>query len=169
MKKHVISFILVISLLFSLPVFSVSAETLVASSVVTEDGSTIIYYDDGSTLVISPIRTTNSPVSKATTGTRAVTNAEVDATYTASDGTLEWKYTLYATFSYTYGVSATCTSASYTQNIYQGNWAFSDGVATRSGATANGKGVYKQSVLFIVVRTANVDLYMTCDKYGVVS
>ncbi len=169
MKKTILSLLLAISLLFVFPVASVNAESELPDCVKHADGSFVYSFDDGSLLEISAPRTVDELQSNGAKGTLATTTAEIDATYKNASGTLEWKYTLHATFSYTYGVSATCTSASYTQKIYGGNWEFSNGATSRSGNKANGTGVYQQKLLFIVIRTVNVNLVLTCDKYGVVS
>ena len=162
MKEKIIATFLVILtvLLHAMPVCADSPEQLVQ---LLPDGSTVYIFSDGSKLTISAV-TEEEPK-----GTSLSVSAHRYATYTDANDVLQWKYTLTATFTYTYGVSVSCTYANYHQDIYAGNWAFSDGLATGSGNTAHGTGKYEQSFLFIVIRTVYVDLHMTCDVYGVVT
>ena len=170
MKKTVISFFLAVVMMAVLPLMSVAADVSTNPFIETfDDGSYIVHYEDGATLTVSAPRIPDHADPDSTKGTLTVITRSIDATYRDSDGDLEWKYTLTGTFSYTYGVSSTCTSATYSQNIYQGSWEFSDGAATASGNQAHGTGTYKQKLLFITIRTVNVNLLLTCDKYGVVS
>ncbi|MGM9681333.1 MAG: hypothetical protein ACI3XR_07500 [Eubacteriales bacterium] len=139
----------------ALPAF---AEETGASPVQTDDGSTVIYYEDGSKLTVSPARIVETQSSARATS-KTVSSGR-DATFTDSDGTLQWKYTLTATFSYVEGVSSTCTNASYTQTIYDSSWTFSDGSATKSGNVATGSGKYVKKILFITVNTYNIDIHL---------
>lgn len=129
-----------------------------------DNGTEIIYFDDGSYITITPVividesaNTRASAVSK--TGSKV-------ASYTDSDGNVDWKYTLTATFSYVSGSSSTCTSASYTKTIYDSSWEFSNGSATKSGNKATGKGTFKDKVLFVTMQTKDVNITITCDTYG---
>ena len=162
MKKFIIPILLVLATVFSaLPVF---AEETTPSVITTDDGSTITYFTDGSSITVSPVRdAVEANLVRATTQTL---NKSKDVTYKDSDGNIEWKYTLSATFTYEYGVSATCTKASYTKTINDSAWSFSDGSATKSGNVATGKGTFKYKVLFITTQTRNINITLTCDKYG---
>ena len=91
------------------------------------------------------------------------------ATFEDSAGKVEWEYTLSAAFSYVSGSSSTCTSASYSKNIYDSSWSFSDGSATKSGNVATGKGKFVCKILFIPYKTYTIDLSITCDIYGKLS
>ena len=163
MKKVIISFILVITMFCSIAMPTMAYEiTPVASQ--NDQIAEVIYFDDGSSLEISYPRVTESAYT--TYSTAKTVTCDKDATYRDSDGNLEWIYTLTGTFSYTYGVSSTCTKASYTQTIYDDSWSFSDGSATRSGNKAIGKGTFTGKILFITFKTCNVDISLTCDKYG---
>ena len=64
------------------------------------------------------------------------------------------------------GVSATCTNATYTQTINDGYWHFSDGNAYAENNVAHGLGTFKKKVLFITLKTYNIDISVTCDAYG---
>lgn len=162
MKKVLLAVLLIFAALFSLAL-PVRAQEPGFTTAVSADGGYVVYYDDGSYLTVSPAYDVTAVVERGTASTAA---AHKDATYTNSDGELEWKYTLYGTFSFTYGVSATCTNASYSQTIYSGGWTFSNGNATASGATARGVGHYEKKFLFITIQTVDVDITLVCDKYG---
>ena len=163
MKKMILSaFILPIALLIN--AMSSYATTEILYNAQSESEASIIYFDDGSRFVISPIYETTDG-SSLRTAANTITRSR-DAYYEDSNGNLEWKYTLTATFAYDYGVSSTCINASYTQTIYDGQWSFSDGSAEKSGNTANGKGHYVKKRLFVVVKDVDVDLSFSCDIYG---
>lgn len=129
-----------------------------------EDGSTVTYFSDGSKLTVSGVIEDESTTSTLATAKTVTKHRE--ATYTNGNGEVDWRYTLYATFSYVPGVSSTCTNTYYTQNIYEGNWTFSNGSATKSGNKAYGKGTYELKVLFITTKTCNIDISLTCDVNG---
>ena len=97
--------------------------------------------------------------------TKTITGDKI-STFTNASGELEWKYTLSATFSYVAGSSVNCTSASYDEEIYHTQWSFSNGAATKSGDTAIGTGKFTCKILFITVKTSNVNLSIVCDTYG---
>ena len=160
--KKTAAFILLAALVFCavIPTYAQKAGTETTLS----DGTQIIYCDDGGYIIISPA-TMISEV-KSPDGTRATVTQTKTQTKKDSGGNVEWKYTLTGTFSYTYGVSASCTGASYSKTIYDSVWSFSNGSATASGATATGNGTFTKKVLFITVDTVNVHLTLTCDKYG---
>lgn len=163
MKKFILSvFILPIALLINaLPVHAVEKISFDAQ---TESETSVVYFDDGSRLVISPVYETEDGSSIKTAANTVTKSREVY--FEDSNGNLEWKYTLTATFSYNYGVSSTCTNASYTQTIYDNKWSFSDGSAQRSGNTAYGKGYYVKKELFVVIKDINIDISLSCDIYG---
>jgi len=163
MKKCLLSFVLAITILcvFSLPTYA--AETI-SPTVQDADGATVIYYEDGSSFTITPVRVDESAnLMRATAKTKSSSR---DVYFTNAEGVMEWKYTLSATFSYVEGVSSTCTNASYTQTVYSGGWKFSDGAATKSGNVATGNGKYVKKILFITAKTYNIDIIISCDKYG---
>ena len=162
MKKSLSVLLMIAAMLFAaaVPVYAAEDSGKAAPGA---DGGYVVYFEDGSYLTVSPARTVENGGDRATT---AQITAERAATFTNSDGETEWKYTLSATFTYTYGVSVSCTNASYTQTIYKGNWTFSNGAATASGATARGVGKYEKKFLFITVQTVNVDVSLVCDIYG---
>lgn len=163
MKKFLLSvFILPIALLTN--VLSAHAVEEISFDAQAESESSVIYFDDGSRLVTSPIyeaKDSSSIKTAANTITRSC-----DVYFEDSNGNMEWKYTLTATFSYNYGVSSTCTNESYTQTIYDSKWSFSDGSAERSGNTAYGKGHYVKKEWFVVIKDVDIDISLSCDIYG---
>lgn len=162
MKKIIFSvFILPIALLIN--ALSVHAVEKISFDEPAGSESSVVYFDDGSRLVISPIYETKDS-SSIKTAANTVTGS-CDVYCEDSDGKMEWKYTLTATFSYSYGVSSTCTSASYTQTIYDDKWSFSDGSAERSGNTAYGKGHYVKKWL-ILSKDIDIDISLSCDING---
>lgn len=163
MKKILLSIILIFTTLFAtiIPTYAAEAETSL-NIIHTEDGSTIIHNGDGSSFIISAPYGTE-PLETHTT-VRTVTKHK-DVTYTNADGDLVWKYTLTGTFSYDGSFSA-CTKASYTQSIYDNDWTFSNGTATKSGNVATGNGKFSKNFLFVTIKAYNIDIHLTCDIYG---
>ena len=165
--KKIFASVLFIAILFSLTTPSVFAENSfpeVESINYAADGGTTIYYDDGSVLTISPVQVSEADAQLLATS--KTINADRIASYTDASDVLQWKYTLTGHFSYVYGVSSTCTGASYTQEICDSGWEFSDGAAIKSGNTAIGNGVYKLKFLFFTAKTYTIDISLTCDIYG---
>ncbi len=163
MKKFMLS---VIILPLALLINAISAQAAGNISFDAPAGlkESVVYLDDGSRLVISPVYEAKDYSSiKAAVNT---VTAYREAYYEDSNGNLEWKYTLTATFSYNYGVSSTCTDASYTQSIYNDKWSFSDGSAGRSGNTAYGKGHYVKREWLVVIKECNIDISLSCDIFG---
>ncbi len=166
--KKIFAFITVLVMLFSCAVLPVSAEETSLEEVQrtqSPDGTTVIYYDDGSTLTISPVQITQISA-YSTDSTEKKLSANRSAMRKDSDGNIEWEYTLYGTFTYVPGVSSVCTAATYRYEINDDAWSFSDGSATKSGNKAFGKGVFKRKFLLITTDTVNIDIFLTCDIYG---
>ncbi len=166
--KKIFAFITVLVMLFSCAVLPVSAEETSFEEVQrtqSPDGTTVIYYDDGSTLTISPVQITQISA-YSTDSTEKKLSANKSAMRKDSDGNIEWEYTLYGTFTYVPGVSSVCTATTYRYEINDDAWSFSDGSATKSGNKAFGKGVFKRKTLFITTDTVNIDISLTCDIYG---
>ena len=169
MKKVLTSILLAITMLFAtvLPAFAAEPEIVTQPTSIQEsyDGTTTVYYDDGSTITISPVyavkeyESISHATSKTTSGSRDVYGKD-------SSGNLEWKYTLSASFSYVPGVSSSCTSASYSNSTYDNSWSFSNGSAKKSGSTAYGNGKYVKYILSVAVSTYNIDISISCDVNG---
>lgn len=163
MKKVLLSAFLTIAMLCAIAFPAYAAEPNY-EAIQNDDGSTVIYYDDGSQVTISPIYVTE--VENTARATSQTVNGARDVKFTDSDGNVEWKYTLSATFSYVYGSSVSCTSATYSNNIYDNAWSFSNGSATKSGNTAYGKGHYTKKLLFVTIKNIDIDISISCDEYG---
>ncbi|MCH5341156.1 MAG: hypothetical protein J1E01_06800 [Acetatifactor sp.] len=162
--KKIILFVFILPIALLINTMSAHAAEEISSDVQAGPEASVVYFDDGSRLVISPIYGTKDG-STIKTAANTVTRSR-DVYYEDSNGNLELKYTLTATFSYNYGVSSTCTSASYTQTIYDDKWSFSDGSATKSGNTAYGKGHYVKKQWFVVIKDVDIDISLSCDIYG---
>jgi hypothetical protein len=158
MKKVLITIFLIICQLIS-----ASIPTYATSINVPEfdESTSITYLEDGSYIVTTI--TSEPNLTRATTFTK--TGNKV-VSYYDGDDTLLWQYTLFGEFLVESGVSAVCTSATYTQTIYANRWSFSNGQATASGATAYGVGTFKKKVLFVTTSTVDIDISFTCDVYG---
>ena len=158
MKKTFVSLILIISMITSTIIPAFAAEPV--SNEISES-VTITYLDDGSyivkTIVSNPVESRSSTFTKT---------GNIVASHYSGDDERLWQYTLYGEFLVNSGVSAVCTSATYTQNIYASSWSFSNGQATASGNTAYGVGTFKDKVLFVTIKTVDVDLNIVCDIYG---
>ena len=163
MKKIIALFLLTIFTLYSIAMPSLAFEEKPIFSR-NDQVAEVIYFDDGSRLEISYPQVIDSAYTTSST-TKTVT-CDKDVTYKDSDGNLDWKYTLTGSFSYTSGVSSTCTKATYTTKIYDDSWSFSDCAATKSGNKAIGTGKCKDTFLFVTLKTYNIDISLTCDKYG---
>lgn len=166
MKRNLFLLLIVLSItaLAVVPAFAQEDSYAITETVWEEDGTVHMLYEDGSMLTLSPIQTGENSIS--TYATAKTITADRVASFTDGDGKLCWEYTLYGTFSYVYGTSSTCTKASYTQNIYDSGWDFSNGSATKSGNKAIGKGTFKKSFLFVTIKTYDIDISLTCDIYG---
>ena len=150
-----------------LPAFAVEPEIVYQPMSVqkSDDGTTTVYYDNGSILTISAVYNVIEDKRTARATQKTISGSR-DAYFTDGNGDFEWKYTLSASFSYVPGVSSSCTSASYSNSTYDSSWSFSDGSATKSGSSAYGKGKYVKQILFVTVNTYNIDLSISCDVKG---
>lgn len=153
MKKSIISLVIVIAVLFSIatPVFAENDLTNTYTS-------NIIYLDNGDYVVIT---VDEYFTSKSTTKT-----GNKHYNYYNANDVLRWKVTLTGTFSYTYGVSSTCTKASHSVTIYDDSWSTDSAVSYKSGDAAYADVTMNQRLLGIVVYQKDVHLALTCDKYG---
>ena len=148
--------------IFVLPVSAESNETFTQKTINNSDGSTVVYFSDGSKLHISAATKAETPYAICTTTPTYYRKVS----YSDSDDVLQWDYELSATFSYVYGKSSTCINTSYTHNIYESDWTFSDGAATKSGNTAIGNGLFKLKFFFVTVHSYTIDISLSCDIYG---
>lgn len=154
MKKIVAVLAIVTLFLCVLPV-----QTLATENEVNRD---VTYYADGSYSVVTIAEGEQSKVSA-----RATTYRDGTKVYThySSSGTVEWRATMRATFTYT-GSSATCTSVdNLSVNIYDSSWSLASKSTRRSGNTAYGDVVMERSIIG-GTQGVPVTLTLSCDKNG---
>lgn len=145
--KCLIAILLIITLI---PVHAFASQNIDAPE-------NIVYYDDGSYLVI------NTTISDARVGfTR---NAVREYTYYASNGDTKWVATLKATFTYD-GTSCTCASSSLFVNILDDAWYIVSKEEGKSGNTATGELTMGYKFLGITTTKKTVSMRITCDKDG---
>lgn len=158
MKKAIISITLIISVLFSsiLSVFASDSPTTY-----NDTSTTVTYFEDGSYIVTTI--TSDNTLNRSSTFTKS---GSKEVLYYNGEDELEWEYILYGEFNVVSGVSAVCTSATYSQAIYGSRWSFSNGQATALGNTAYGVGNFTKKVLFITTSDVEIDISFTCDVYG---
>ncbi len=156
-------FIALCSVILALSMLTVPA---FAQCEVTSDeiiiSRSVEYLEDGSYIEI----VVAEEVSDA--ATYATTTKSGSKTYTGrdSDGSVQWKFTLKGTFSVNTGVSATCTSVSYSTSDIASGWSLDSASTSKSGAKAMADFVFKKKVLFVTTKTIEGSLTLTCDKNG---
>lgn len=164
MKKRLIAIFLAFIFIFMLTPSVFAGDTVTMDN---QSSTEIIYLDNGSYITITLITQDISPLSLESSNSTSFTRTGRKlVTSTDKNGNLEWEYTLFAEYSVVEGVSATCTSARYSQTIYASGWSFSNGNATKSGNIAYGVGTFKRKVLFVTADTVNIDIKLSCDIYG---
>lgn len=124
---------------------------------------TVEYYPDGSSAVITVAEEIYEIGERATSYTKTGSK-----TYTArnSSGDVLWKFTVHGTFSVNSGVSATCTSTSYSTSNIASGWSLKSGSSYASSNKAIGDGTFEHKVLFIVTETKSCHVVLTCDANG---
>jgi len=126
------------------------------------DYENIIYFEDGSYIVISEVtETTVARASNTKGGIKSYTHYD-------SGGDAQWKATLDAQFTYT-GSSATCTSSKITYTIYDSSWKITEATATKSGNKATGDVTAKKYFLGIPTKTIEQTITITCSVNGTLS
>ena len=118
------------------------------------------YFDDGSYLVV---KTEQTPSQRASTYTK--TGRRYVYLYDSSDE-LDWEYVLVGTYRVTTGVSAVCTNSTYDYTIYDDSWSLTDHGNSYSANVAYGTATFKKKLLFVTIRTQNLDVALTCDRDG---
>lgn len=154
MKKLTAALAAVALFLCILPVQTVAAENVVSRDVT--------YYADGSYSVVTiTVDEQNEAPARATTyktGTKVYN-------YYSDDGTIEWKMTLKATFSYT-GSTSSCTSVdNVAVNIYDSDWSMLSKSSSKSGNTATAN-VTMGKTQVVGTYKVPVTLTLSCDKNG---
>lgn len=157
--KHLLSFLIVLSLLFAISLNVNATQKSIQSSEATQ----IEFFDDGSCLII-----TINEENTCTTFSTQTKSGTKTLSYKDADGNVEWKVVLHGTYTYT-GTTSTCTSANITYNIYDTNWVMESATASKSANTAIGDIVAKRKVLGITVNTISNQITLSCSPTGVLS
>lgn len=149
MKKLIrpISLALILALVLSFNAFAATAE----------GDDSIIYFDDGSYLVIE--------ISSVDTRASSVKRGSKTYIYKDSDDAEEWRAVLYGTFTYT-GSSATCTASSCSVSITDTDWYEVSKTVSESGASAIVDLTMGRKFLGITIKKVEIDINLTCDANG---
>lgn len=150
--KRFVCFLLSVLLLFSI--------TGAVSAAETAKDKEVIYFEDGSYLVIETVQTMVRSADTASGFKRFM--------YYNEDGTVEWRAILTGTFTYD-GTTATCTESTVTTYIYADNWYEVSKTAGKSGSTATGSVTMGRTVLGITVAKETYDMTLTCSPNGTIS
>lgn len=159
MKKLSLILCSMILFLFTTPQKCFADEYLRITNEVTTISET---FADGSYLVITLSELeTPLPCSNIYTKTGSKT-----VTYRSSDGTEQWSFTVTGTFEINSGVSARCTSSTYSYTISNSSWHLDSASSSYSGSQAFGEAVFKKKVLFITTETKSAQTSISCDFNG---
>ncbi len=168
MKKRFFSllFATVLGLMLTIPAFATDDFNEPLSEPLVVNSSPIIYLEDGS-YITTELREEIFVVNDSVLRSESLTKkGSKTVTYRDSNGNVDWEYILSGEFAFVEGVSAICTNATYTVHIYNDDWSFSNGSATKSSNVAYGVGTFKKKLLFITTKTVNIDISITCDVNG---
>lgn len=83
-----------------------------------------------------------------------------------SDGDILWTFYVFGTFTVNPGVSATCTSTSYSTNIISDSWQLDSASTRSSGNQAIGDATFIRKLLFVTVETRTAHVVLFCDVNG---
>lgn len=162
-----LSVLLVFAMLQSVAFADAQNETSIGAFDGMELEHQTVYFADGSRLdIILTVYAAESETGNASAlATVKTKTGSKSYQYSYADGTLGWKATHTATFTYN-GTSATCTAASCSVTIYKNGWYVSSKNTTRSGATSNTALTmgYRESGVTIQTRSCTISL--SCDKNG---
>ena len=151
MRHRFFSLLLACVLIFSaIPNVAFAAE----NSPNTEN---IITLEDGSYLEIIII-STDIRASHVKSGSKVLNHR-------SSEGELNWQAVLSASFTYT-GTTSTCTSASCSVTIYDGDWYQVSKSTSRSGNTATTQLTMGQKVLGVTISKPSYTITLSCDANG---
>ncbi|MGM9521252.1 MAG: hypothetical protein ACI3VB_02090 [Oscillospiraceae bacterium] len=156
MKKRLFAVVMMLTIAF----------TCIAPAALAADDTRLVQteridFEDGSYCIITIEEDT--VMALASTGTNSGNKVY---SYYDSDGNINWVAVLNGTFSYTSGVSSTCTNASCSVSIYENEWYTISKSASKSGNTAYATVVMGRKVLGIKVSEETAYLTLTCDSYG---
>jgi len=161
MKRFLTILLTALFALSSLVCTTLAAEVKETSTIITELSDNEIerlWYADGSRLEIITEVCRDMTVSNTITGYRTYQKKD-------SSGTLEWKATLTATFTYT-GSTSTCTDASCAVTIYKSNWYVASCTTTRSGNMATTYLTMGYKVNGTTLYTRSYTITLSCDANG---
>ena len=147
--KKAISILLTALLLISL--FSFSASAAEQQDILLS--KTVEVLENGERIVTELYQSAVQP--------RTGTSGHKTETYYGANNSVIWAVTVDGTFTYSYGVSSTATSAKATVNIYNSNAKFIDKTAYTSGNTATASALIAYNSV-----TSARSVSVSCDKYG---
>lgn len=157
MKRIICALLIIVMMLTVIPMAGASAEQAPMEQ--------IVYYNDGSYLIINLEETENYSVS----GTKAVQanskSGNKTCTYYENTGVAVWAVTLSASFTYD-GNSSSCTAANCSVNIYDSAWYVISKSTSRSGNTATANVTMGKKVLGVTTKTVPCTLTLSCDVNG---
>ena len=144
-----------------LPSNAASTNTLTDNFEVVSEN--IEYFPDGTSVTITVMEEKNSFPTRATSYTKSGAK-----NYTAKDsnGNIQWKFTVKGTFTVNTGVSATCTSTSYSTSNLASGWELDSASTYASSNKAIGDATFKHKTLFITTDTKSCHVVLTCDANG---
>lgn len=123
---------------------------------------TVEYFEDGSYAIVI-VTEESAPMTRATTYKKTGSKS-----YTLLNNAGEelWRFTVTGVFTVNEGVSATCTSATYSISITDTAWSNQSASAYASGSQAIGDATFIRKLLGITVETKSCHVVLTCDAYG---
>ena len=160
--KKLITSVLCLMLVFVFTVTPVQAASLrTETRVISEETE---YFEDGSYSVVTLVE--EVPAVSCYTETIKKTATKKYTHYNADDE-VSFTFSLKGTFEIVTGMSAYCTSTSYSYTINKSHWSFRSGSATKSSNKATGKGIFDYKMLGITTTyTETVNLTLTAYYNG---
>ena len=165
--KKIFVLILVLSVLCASP-FSVSAKTALSDG---DSFSKCTYYDDGSyvitTLTVERIELTDSNLARSDEESYVLRARSRALGYDSSDE-LDWVVTLIGDFLVcpTCSLSGQCQSSTLSAEIYDSSWGMYDVDERCMSNNAYGACSMKDKFLGITMKIVDLELIITCDRYG---
>ena len=148
----------------SFPVFLLIAVLIVcmispaaATSGITQE---ITYLEDGS-YIVTTLRVNRNARMSFVSGNKS-------DSYYSVNGSLQWTYTVYASFTYD-GVAADCYSSSSDISYYDPYWTCLSERVSPSGNTVYGSASFQRTVLGIVTNNESSYITISCDANGNIS
>lgn len=163
MKKILATFLSIMIIANTLLLPSNAAPTNTSTNNFEVVSENIEYFPDGTSVTITVLEEKNSLPTRATSYTKSGAK-----NYTAKDsnGNIQWKFTVKGTFTVNTGVSATCTSTSYSTSNLASGWELDSASTYASSNKAIGDATFKHKTLFITTDTKSCHVVLTCDANG---